>query len=100
MSAGTEIKIDNDIEELLKQAEKATPRYILILLNDDFHSFQEVIEQLIKAVQCSVSQAVQIMLAAHHTGRAVAKIDSLEGCQRSVRILEQINLGTDIIPDD
>jgi len=47
------------------------PPYHVILLNDDHHSMEFVIEVLIKVLGCPIERAVQLMLEAHTSGRAV-----------------------------
>lgn len=47
------------------------PPYNVILLNDDHHSMQFVIEVLCKVLGCSVERAYQLMMEAHGSGRAI-----------------------------
>ncbi len=47
------------------------PPYHVILLNDDHHSMEFVVEVLCKALGCPLEQAVQLMLEAHHSGRSI-----------------------------
>jgi ATP-dependent Clp protease adaptor protein ClpS len=47
------------------------PPYHVILLNDDHHSMEFVVGVLLKVFGCPEEQAVQLMLEAHHSGRAV-----------------------------
>jgi ATP-dependent Clp protease adaptor protein ClpS len=47
------------------------PPYHVILLNDDHHSMQFVVDVLIQVLGCPEEQALQLMLEAHHSGRAV-----------------------------
>jgi ATP-dependent Clp protease adapter protein ClpS len=72
--------------------------YKVILFNDDTHSMDEVALQIIKAIHCSVEQAMSIMLEAHSTGQAVVFTGSKERCELVAEILGQIKLTTDIIP--
>jgi ATP-dependent Clp protease adaptor protein ClpS len=50
---------------------RRVPPYNVILENDDHHSMEFVIEVLCKALGCAVERAVQLMLEAHKSGRAV-----------------------------
>jgi ATP-dependent Clp protease adaptor protein ClpS len=45
--------------------------YNVILENDDHHTMDFVVEVLCKVLACPVERAVQLMLQAHTTGRAV-----------------------------
>jgi ATP-dependent Clp protease adaptor protein ClpS len=47
------------------------PPYHVVLLNDDHHSMEFVVDMLIKVLGCPEEQAVQFMMEAHQTGRAV-----------------------------
>jgi len=69
----------------------------VILYNDDFHSFDEVIEQLIKALNCSFSKANYLALKAHSEGKAVVFKGSFQKCIRVSSILEEIALRTEIV---
>jgi ATP-dependent Clp protease adaptor protein ClpS len=50
---------------------RRVPPYNVILLNDDDHSMEFVVEVLCKALAISVEKAFQFMLHAHTTGEAV-----------------------------
>lgn len=54
------------------------PPYNVILLNDDDHSMEFVIEVLCKVVNCPVERAIVLMLEAHTSGRAVIWTGSRE----------------------
>jgi ATP-dependent Clp protease adaptor protein ClpS len=47
------------------------PPYNVILLNDDHHSMEFVIEVLCKVLGCPLERAFQLMMEAHTSGRAV-----------------------------
>src|SRR5437870_5102895 len=47
------------------------PPYNVILENDDHHSMEFVIEVLCKVLGCPVERALQLMMEAHTSGRAV-----------------------------
>lgn len=72
--------------------------YKVILFNDDTHSMEEVARQIIKAIHCTVEQAINIMMEAHSTGEAVVFTGSKERCELVAEILGEIKLTTDIIP--
>lgn len=96
MGARTDIKIDPDIEDLCKEITQNARNHKLILFNDDTHDMMEVAIQVCKATGCSRHQAMQIMLAAHTKGKAVAMTASLEECKKAERILMEIDLRTEI----
>jgi ATP-dependent Clp protease adaptor protein ClpS len=68
----------------------------VILLNDDWHTFDEVILQLVKAIKCSPQKASEIALEAHATGEAVCYSGPKERCEHVASILEEIELGVRI----
>jgi ATP-dependent Clp protease adaptor protein ClpS len=47
------------------------PPYNVILLNDDHHSMEFVVDVLCKVLGCSLERAVQLMLEAHESGRSI-----------------------------
>lgn len=68
----------------------------VILLNDDWHTFDEVISQLIKATNCSRRQAEEITWEAHTKGEAICFTGPRERCEHVASILEEIDLGVRI----
>lgn len=65
----------------------------VILLNDDWHTFDEVISQLIKATNCSRQKAEDIAWEAHTKGEAICFSGPRERCEHVALILEEIDLG-------
>ncbi len=74
-------------------------RYLarVIMYNDDFHSFDEVIEQLIKALNCSTQRAVYLTMKAHSEGKAEVFKGTYARCIKVSSILEEIALRTEIV---
>jgi ATP-dependent Clp protease adaptor protein ClpS len=70
----------------------------VILFNDDIHSFDEVIAQLIKAIGCTSARAEAIAWEVHTTGKAVCYEGDLGECLRVSGVLEEIGLHTQIEP--
>jgi len=64
----------------------------VVLLNDDWHTFEEVIVQLVKAIRCSLEQAESIAWEAHSKGEAVCYSGPRERCELVAGILEEIDL--------
>jgi len=69
-----------------------------ILFNDESHAMDEVASQIMKAINCGVSEAFDIMMAAHKTGSAVVITSHKEKCEHVSSILEQIRLSTKVEP--
>lgn len=68
----------------------------VILYNDDWHSFDEVIIQLIKAVKCSFEKARSFAFEVHVKGKALVFTGDLNSCLKVTSILEEIELHTQI----
>lgn len=71
-------------------------QYHVLLFNDDYHSFEEVIEQLIKAIDCSFEKARSFAFEVHVKGKALVYSGSLTKCLSVSSILEEINLNTQV----
>jgi ATP-dependent Clp protease adaptor protein ClpS len=72
------------------------PPYNVILENDDYHSFQFVIEVLRKALGYSEARAFQLMEQAHTTGRAVVWTGPKEVAELKA---DQISTFSEDLPD-
>jgi ATP-dependent Clp protease adaptor protein ClpS len=68
----------------------------VILFNDDVHTFEEVIEQIIKATKCSLNKAQEKTFEVHNNGKAVVYSGELTECLKVSAILEEILLHTQI----
>ena len=68
----------------------------VILFNDNIHSFDEVITQLIKAIRCTPNQAESFAWEVHTRGKACVYVGEMSGCLRVSSILEEIALHTQI----
>lgn len=68
----------------------------VILYNDDWHSFDEVIAQLIKAIHCSFKKARSLAFEVHVKGKALVFTGELSQCLKVSSILEEIALHTQI----
>lgn len=69
----------------------------VILFNDDWHTFDEVISQLIIATQCSFEKARDLAFEVHVKGKAVVFSGTMKDCLKVSSILEEIALHTQII---
>ncbi len=68
----------------------------VILFNDDIHTFDEVIRQLIKATGCSTSKAEKLAWEVHSKGKACVYEGTFEECFRVQGVLREIQLVTEI----
>ncbi len=91
-SSGTQA--DTALEELT--AVRLDMPWRLILFNDNIHTFDEVILQLIKAVNATVEQAQAWAWEVHSRGKACVLESSFEECFRANAVLLEIQLITQI----
>ena len=70
--------------------------YRVVLFNDDVHTFDEVIFQIIKAIQCTRSKAEKHTWEVHTKGRSIIYAGTLPACLKVSSILEEIDLKTEI----
>ncbi len=70
--------------------------YRVVLFNDEEHSFDEVIDQIIKAIRCSRSKAERHTWEVHTRGRSIVFAGAMAECIRVSSILEEIALKTEI----
>lgn len=82
--------------ELTEEEEEIKTPWRLVLYDDDIHTFDEVINQLIKALGCSVSKAEKITLRVHNDGKALVYEGSFEECLKINSVLQEIQLVTEI----
>lgn len=86
----TETKTETEVEEQVK-----TP-WRLFLYDDDIHTFDEVIEQLMKATGCSYSHAEKLTWQVHNEGKAMVHEGEFEECLKIDGVLKEIQLVTEI----
>ncbi len=84
-----------------KQSEQSTDTDLLdaclvVLFNDEEHSFDEVIAQIIKAIRCSRQKAEKHTWEVHTRGRSIVYAGPIFQCLKVSSILEEIALKTEI----
>jgi ATP-dependent Clp protease adapter protein ClpS len=92
MNTGTNPLEQPDLQEEVATREPAK----VILFNDDIHTFEDVIGQLIKAIRCAREKAEALAWEVHTTGKAVVYTGELPRCMEVSGILEEIDLMTQI----
>ena len=70
--------------------------YRVVLFNDEEHSFDEVIGQIIKATRCSRQNAERCTWEVHTRGRSIVYFGPIGACLKVSAILEEIALKTEI----
>lgn len=84
------------VEEEEETEERLDEPWRVILYNDDVHTFDEVITQLIKATGCSTADAEGLAWKVHTEGKAKVYEGSFEECFRVQGVLHEIQLVTEI----
>jgi ATP-dependent Clp protease adaptor protein ClpS len=69
----------------------------VLLFNDDWHTFDEVITQLISAIKCTYEKARSLAFEVHVKGKAIVFNGSMKDCLIVSSVLEEIALHTQII---
>lgn len=86
----TEVAVEEEEEERIDEP------WRVILYNDEIHTFEEVISQLIKATGCSTGRAEELAWQVHSEGKASVYEGSFEECFRVQGVLREIQLVTEI----
>lgn len=90
MSTQTIIKPEIEVDVLTYEPAK------VILFNDEVHTFDEVIGQLIKALRCDSVKAESLAWEVHTNGKALVFSGDMAECLKVNGILEEIALHTQI----
>lgn len=89
--------IEEQIETIEENSSTDKTASRVILYNDDWHTFDEVIIQLIKAVNCSFERARDFAFEVHVKGKALVFTGSMAQCLKVTTVLEEIALNTQIV---
>jgi len=89
-------KTHENSEQLVEEEVSIKYAYKVILFNDDWHSFDEVIAQIMKAIHCNREKAISLTTQVHNMGKAVVFQGELQQCLKVSSVLEEIALHTQI----
>ena len=98
-SAPVATSYDSDSDVLLLDDTEtliATP-YKVLLFNDNVHTFDEVIAQVCKAIECAPEHAEAIAEEVHTRGKSIVFNGDMSECLRVSSILEEIALHTQVV---
>jgi ATP-dependent Clp protease adaptor protein ClpS len=79
------------LAEKTSQKVKEPPRYAVILLNDNYSTFDFVVKVLMLVFRKSVSEAVRITNDVHHKGRGACGFYSREIAETKVEQVEAMS---------
>lgn len=85
-----------ELAEEIEESNSLQFPWMCILFNDEIHSFDEVIFQVVKATGCSTSKAEKIAYEVDSKGKAVVYSGDIDECLRVSTVLEEIYLQTEI----
>lgn len=87
-----------EVEELEKEDDggETDEPWFVILFNDEVHTFEEVIGQLIKATGCTRGEAEDLAWTVHSEGKATVYEGTFEECFEVQSVLKEIQLVTEI----
>jgi len=68
----------------------------VLLFNDNFHTFDEVIAQVCKAIACSEQHGEKIAWEVHTKGQSLVFDGDISECLRVSSVLEEIGLHTQV----
>nr|WP_284700150.1 ATP-dependent Clp protease adaptor ClpS [Gracilimonas sediminicola] len=94
--SGTEVEETTETKEKEEVKDAVDTPWRLILYDDDIHTFDEVISQLMKATGCSLSEAEDKTWKVHNEGKALVHEGEFEECLRIDGVLKEIQLVTEI----
>lgn len=84
-------------EELESDVDTITDEpFKVVLFNDDYHTFEEVIHQIMKATGCGRQKAEAHTWEVHNKGKSIVFDGDMGKCLRVSAILEEIHLKTEI----
>ncbi len=83
------------IEQIDDQNSPVDP-WIVVLYNDEIHTFEEVISQLIKATKCTTNQAELWAWTVHSKGKVAVFEGEFEKCLRVSGVLKEIQLVVEV----
>lgn len=86
-----------ELEILIDETTSTKLESRVVLYNDDWHSFDDVIFQLIKAIKCPFEKARDFAFEVHVKGKAVVFCGEMASCLKVSSVLEEISLFTQII---
>jgi ATP-dependent Clp protease adaptor protein ClpS len=91
-----ETNINIEVKETVETKDTQGLKSKVILYNDEYHTFDDVIIQLIKAIHCTIEKAEALTIEVHTNKKAVVFSGEFEQSLRVSGILREINLKTEV----
>ena len=80
------------VEEVVVEETDYSAGWKTLLFNCDCHTFDQVEEQLIKAIRCSIARAREFSNEVHTKGLAIVYRGPRERCEAVAAVLEAVGL--------
>lgn len=93
MSAKEKIQEQIDVDVL----EQEVPQHEIILYDDDFHTFDFVIDSLIDVCEHTLIQAEQCTMLVHYTGKCAVKTGEYQELKPKCSKLLELGLTAEIV---
>lgn len=81
-----------DLWEQVRRPGDLDGPYIVIVYDDDWHTFEEVATQMVRAIGCSYPKGREIANEIDGAGRAVVFAGSQKECESVAHVLREIRL--------
>jgi ATP-dependent Clp protease adapter protein ClpS len=85
------------VDEEVDQTTALPPPWITFLWNCDCHTFEQVANQLVKAIGCSHDEGMQTAWRVHTEGKAAVRVGPRPECERVARVLGEIGLVVTVV---
>lgn len=92
--------IDRPVIQNSDVQKKPSPRYRVLLHNDDFNLPQNVVSWLMEVAGLSQQTAINVMMTAHTTGIGLVKICDIEMAEHYVEALQAKGLTMSMEPEE
>jgi ATP-dependent Clp protease adapter protein ClpS len=86
-----------EVDEETGDSTALPPPWITLLWNCDCHTFEQVANQLVKAIGCSYDEGMQIAWQVHTGGKAAVRVGPRPECEKVARVLGQIGLVVSVV---
>ena len=86
-----------DVEQVECAEETLAPPWMTILHNCECHTFEQVVQQLMKAIACSEERGWELAWEVHNRGKAVVKVGPETECVRVGNVLAAIGLVVTVV---
>lgn len=80
-----------ELSEKVKTKLTEPPKYAVILLNDNYTTFEFVVKVLVTIFRKNVAESVQITNDVHRKGRGICGLYSKEIAETKVELVEQLS---------